>query len=485
MSNDLSRAAAFIDLDRTLISEASGPLLSAALREAGVVSATRIPGEEMLYRVFNLVGETLPSMLLARQGVAVLKGKPRHAVVAAANAVAAQLVQLVRTNARNIIDEHRANGVKVVLATTTPHDLIATFARQMGFDDVVATRFEVDAEGAYTGQLVGPFAWSAGKLEAVKAWCADHNVDLARSYAYSDSVYDAPLLGAVGYPHVVNPDSRLAVMATARNWPSAQFDAQGESPKTSLQISDIQKLGLLFARPEVFPFAKTTLDGIENVPRTGPVILVANHRSYFDVFAVAMMVAKTGRTVRFLGKKEVFDAPLVGQLASLFGGIRVDRTSGSDEPLELAAEALLAGEMVAVMPQGTIPRGLEFFNPQLHGRWGAARLAAMSHATVIPIGLWGTEKVWPRNAKLPDVFNMSNPPLVSIKVGAPVELNRDGNSNEVIESNTRAIMHAISALLPVEARDVVDPTDDQLRATFPSSYSGDLRADVARRPGTD
>jgi putative phosphoserine phosphatase/1-acylglycerol-3-phosphate O-acyltransferase len=169
----------------------------------------------------------------------------------------------------------------------------------------------------------------------------------------------------------------------------------------------------------------------------------------------------------------------------LFGGIRVDRTSGSDEPLELAAEALLAGEMVAVMPQGTIPRGLEFFNPQLHGRWGAARLAAMSHATVIPIGLWGTEKVWPRNAKLPDVFNLSNPPLVSIKVGAPVELNRDGNSNEVIESNTRAIMHAISALLPAEAHELVDPTDDQLHATFPSSYSGDLRADTTRRPGTD
>jgi putative phosphoserine phosphatase/1-acylglycerol-3-phosphate O-acyltransferase len=459
-------AAAFIDLDRTLIGEASGPLLSAALREAGVVSSSRLPGEDMLYRVFNLVGETLPSMLLARQGVAVMKGKPRHAVVAAANSVAAQLTQLVRSNARNIIDEHRANGVKVVLATTTPHDLIATFARQMGFDDVVATRFEVDINGEYTGRLVGPFAWSAGKLEAVKAWCADHNVDLAKSYAYSDSVYDAPLLNAVGFPHVVNPDARLAVMATARSWP-------------------IQKIGLLFARPEVFPFAKTTIDGIEHVPRSGPVILVANHRSYFDVFAVAMMVSKTGRTVRFLGKKEVFDAPLIGQIASLVGGIRVDRTSGSDEPLEHAAAALQSGEMVALMPQGTIPRGLEFFNPQLKGRWGAARLAVQTNATVIPIGLWGTEKVWPRNAKLPDVLNLSNPPLVSITVGAPVELDRSGNSDEIIAANTEVIMNAISALLPAESRVHRVPTDDELRATFPSSYSGDLRADTSRRPGTD
>ena len=485
MSNQSSRVAAFIDLDRTLIGEASGPLLSAALRDAGVVSSSRLPGEDMLYRVFNLVGETLPSMLLARQGVAVMKGKPRHAVVAAANSVASQLMQLVRTNARSIIDEHRANGVKVVLATTTPHDLIATFARQMGFDDVVATRFEVDAEGEYTGQLVGPFAWSAGKLEAVKAWCADHDVDLAQSFAYSDSVYDAPLLSAVGFPHVVNPDARLAVMATARKWPTAQFGAQGETSKSSLQISDIQKFGLLFARPEVFPFAKTTIDGIENVPSSGPVILVANHRSYFDVFAVAMMVSKTGRTVRFLGKKEVFDAPLIGQLASLLGGIRVDRSSGSDEPLEHAATALQSGEMVALMPQGTIPRGLEFFSPQLQGRWGAARLAVQTNATVIPIGLWGTEKVWPRNAKLPDILNMSNPPLVSITVGAPVELDRTGSSDEIIASNTRAIMDAISALLPAESREQRIPTDDELRATFPSSYSGDLRVDTTRRPGTD
>ncbi|NBW91453.1 MAG: HAD-IB family hydrolase, partial [Actinobacteria bacterium] len=295
MSSEQSRAAAFIDLDRTLIGEASGPLLSAALRNAGVVSGSRLPGEDMLYRVFNLVGETLPSMVLARQGAAVMKGKPRHAVVAAANAVASELMALVRTNARNIIQEHRSNGVKVVLATTTPHDLIATFARQMGFDDVVATRFEVDDQGLYTGKLVGPFAWSAGKLEAVQAWCADHDVDLALSYAYSDSVYDAPLLNAVGFPHVVNPDTRLAVMAAARKWPTAQFGSSDENQRPSLRVTEIQKLGLLFARPEVFPFAKTTIEGIEHVPQSGPVILVANHRSYFDVFAVAMMVAKTGR----------------------------------------------------------------------------------------------------------------------------------------------------------------------------------------------
>ena len=68
-----------------------------------------------------------------------------------------------------------------------------------------------------------------------------------------------------------------------------------------------------------------------------------------------------------------------------------------------------------------------------------------NNATVIPIGLWGTEKVWPRSAKLPDILNLSNPPLVSITVGAPVELDRTGNSDEIITANTQAIMSAISA----------------------------------------
>ena len=70
---------------------------------------------------------------------------------------------------------------------------------------------------------------------------------------------------------------------------------------------------------------------------------------------MAMLIAKSGRTVRFLGKKEVFDVPVVGQVAKAFGGIRVDRGTGSDEPLKAAVSALDAGDLVAIMPQGTIP----------------------------------------------------------------------------------------------------------------------------------
>ena len=165
-------------------------------------------------------------------------------------------------------------------------------------------------------------------------WCAANDVDLASSSAYSDSVYDSPLLEAVGHPHAVNPDARLQVLAAARRWPIVNFDVSPGVVKVPVIGTELQKLALQFARPELIPFAKFAITGTENIPASGPAILVGNHRSYFDVFAVSLTVAKTGRTVRFLGKKEVFDAPVIGQLAAALGGIRVERGTGSDAPLE-------------------------------------------------------------------------------------------------------------------------------------------------------
>src|SRR4029077_2551625 len=157
--------------------------------------------------------------------------------------------------------------------------------------------------------------------------------------------------------------------------------------------------------------------------------------------------------VRFLGKKEVFDAPVIGPLATAMGGIRVDRGTGSDEPLQAAADALGGGEVVAIMPQGTIPRGPAFFEPALKGRWGAARLAALTRAPVIPIGLWGTERVWPRSSRLPNVLNVVEPPEVRVRVGEPVEL-----KYRSLDADTARIMRAITDLLPEEAHEERTPS---------------------------
>ena len=471
--------AAFFDLDRTLLSGASAHVVSRVLRETGVVTRS-IPGETALYRIFETFGENLPSMVLGRQAVAAMKGHSQEQVRAAAAQAAPDLVAMVQPYANKVLDEHRAAGRRVVLATTTPRDLIEPFAQLMGFDDVIATTYAVDPDGTYTGELDGTYVWSRGKKDAVRAWCAANGADLSQCWAYSDSVFDEPLLAAVGNPVCVNPDWRLRLMAAARRWPVMHLDVPAGVAKIPVIGLEAQQALMKLCVPEVFPYARFVITGTENIPRDSAAIICGNHRSYFDVTAVALAVARTGRAVRFLGKKEVFDAPVIGPLAAALGGIRVERGSGSDAPLKAAEEALVAGDLIALMPQGTIPRGRAFFDPVLKGRWGAAKLAAATGAPVIPVGIWGTEKVWPRNAKLPNITNVVSPPTITITVGAPVQLGRTDP-----DADTRAIMDAISALLPPEGREHREPTADELRRSYPSNYKGDPDAEENRRPGSD
>ena len=105
----------------------------------------------------------------------------------------------------------------------------------------------------------------------------------------------------------------------------------------------------------------------------------------------------------------------------------------------------------------------------------------MSGAPVIPVGMWGTERVWPRSARLPAVWNVANPPLITIRVGEPVTLNYKSS-----DADTKRIMSAIVDLLPPEARERRIPTAEELARTYPpgkAPTSGEHEAD--RRPGTD
>ena len=471
--------AAFFDLDRTLLAGASGAVYSDAMRDSGFTSRG-IPGERLLYGLFNAIGETLPSMLLARQAAALAKGRSRAAMRAAGEAAAGTLAAKVQPFAWQRFAEHRAAGLPLVVATTTPYELVKPLGDWLGFDDVIATRYGVDADDTFDGTIVGPFVWAAGKRAAVREWAAFAGVDLRQSFAYSDSVFDTPLLSAVGHPVVVNPDPSMVVMATVRRWPIVNLDVSPGVVKIPVLGVELQKVALQFARTELMPYARFDISGIEHIPAEGSAIIVGNHRSYFDPGAMALVVARSGRTVRFLGKKEVFDVPLVGQLSRAMGGIRVDRGTGSDEPLQAAADALVGGEVVAIMPQGTIPRGPAFFDPELKGRWGAARLAQMTKAPVIPIGLWGTEKVWPRSSRLPNVLNVNDPPEVRIRVGGPVDL-----KHRSLDADTKRIMKAITALLPPAARRPFTPTPEQLARTYPPGYRGQPDREVDRRPGTD
>ena len=161
--------AAFFDLDRTLLRGACGEVFSARDDSAPVSSTGTIPGEKLLYRLFNTDRRDA-----ARHGARPPGGHVRQGSFARGGASRrrdgrrpARRAWCSRSPSR-CSPMHRDAGRPIVLATTTPYDLVKPFADRLGLDDVVATRYGVDADGdTYDGTLAGPFVWSAGKLAAV------------------------------------------------------------------------------------------------------------------------------------------------------------------------------------------------------------------------------------------------------------------------------------------------------------------------------
>lgn len=472
----MAGSAAFFDLDRTLLLGASGPVISGALRRHGLVRRRSIPGERLAFGLFNLLGENLPSILVTRQGARAAKGWPVEQVREAAIDLAEELLALVEPFATETINEHRAEGRKLVLATTTPYDLVQPFAELLGFDDVLATRYRIarpspdDGSGTatghrtggpvYDGTIDGEFVWSSGKARSVAVWAEANMVELAESYAYSDSIFDVPMLSRVGHPVAVNPDPRLLAYASVRGWPRVWFNAPPGVPKP-IGIELQQLMGRL-AQPELLPWVDIDVAGLANLPAAGGTLLASNHRSYLDPLVVAYAAAGADRPVRFLAKKEVTDAPIVGVIAKSLGAIRVDRGRGGDAPMVEAARALRAGELLAIFPQGTIPRGMDFFEPELRGRCGTVRLALETGVPIVPVGLWGTERAWPRSSRVPYVMNLADRPTVTLRFGRPFR-----PTSQDPETATVELMARIAELLPAEAERRHAPTAAELAATFP------------------
>jgi len=471
-------AAAIFDLDRTILKASSAPVIQRHLKQAGL--ATReIPGERLFQTAFELFGEGGLAMRFARTQSGCKPGWKVDEIAAIAEKIADELMDQVLPFVQPLIKSHHDAGRVVVLTTASNLATIEALANRLEFDHVIATRWEIDGD-TYTGAIDGVRLHAGEKKAAVLAWAEANNIDLAESYAYSDSRSDADLLAKFGHPVAVNPDAGLLALATLRRWPVRFLD----KPEGVIKIAGREMQGWARVLPvseRLDPLATIRIEGIENIPATGGAILVFNHRSYYDSTAVAYVMAKSGRDARFLGKKEVFDAPVVGTLATAMGGIRVDRGTGSDEPLEKAADALRGGDLIGMAPQGTIPRGPAFFDPELKGRWGAARLAQMTGVPVIPVGLWGTEKVWPRSSQIPRIpMPGQTKPVVTAKVGKPFRVTSDDP-----DVATKQIMDAIVELLPDEARQPYTPTEAELRATYPSGYKGDPTKEADRRPGSD
>ena len=122
---------------------------------------------------------------------------------------------------------HQDAGRPTFIVSAAGDELVQLLARILNMDGGIGTAYEVDDAGLLTGEIGGTFMYGEGKVEAIRRFADDHGIDLERSYAYSDSASDLPMLRAVGIPVVVNPDEELARIARDESWRVMRFERLG------------------------------------------------------------------------------------------------------------------------------------------------------------------------------------------------------------------------------------------------------------------
>ena len=189
---------------------------------------------------------------------------------------------------------------------------------------------------------------------------------------------------------------------------------------------------------------------IDEIPREGPVIVAANHASNLDAVVLgSWLIPKIGRRFQWLGKKELFEWPVVGWIAANGGVHPVDRGSADIEAYRLAKRILDEGHVLFVFPEGTRSRD----GALQTARDGVASLALRTGAPIVPVGIAGSHRVWPRGQKLPRPGGR-----VTVRVGSPFRIADamppDVDKQAAKGEATAIIMRRIAALLPESQRGV-------------------------------
>ncbi len=192
-------------------------------------------------------------------------------------------------------------------------------------------------------------------------------------------------------------------------------------------------------RVVVYTFTRWTVEGVEHLPPSGPVVLVSNHLHLLDPPLIA---ASCRRHVHPMAKRELFEAPLVGWVLWPYGAFPVRRFSADMGALRAARGYLRGGHVVLMFPEGTRSR-----DAQLHPALpGAAMVALLADAPVVPVAITGTEEVRvPGTLLRPFRLNRLR---IRVVFGEPFKLDFDGAESRHAEAATDRMMRAIAALLP-------------------------------------
>lgn len=219
----MTRAAAFFDLDKTIIATSSATAFSRPFYAGGLITRRDVLRTAYAQFLFLLGRADADQTERLR---AHLSAMVAGWDVAQVSAIVNETLHLhieptVYAEAVALIDEHHAAGHDVVVVSASGSEVVEPIAALLGADHVIATRMEIE-DGRYTGQIAF-YAYGENKATAVRALAEEQGYDLAASSAYSDSVTDVPMLETVGSAFVVNPDRSLRRLAAERGWEALTF----------------------------------------------------------------------------------------------------------------------------------------------------------------------------------------------------------------------------------------------------------------------
>ena len=216
--------AAFFDLDKTVIARSSGLAFGKDLYREGLISKRVLMRGIAAQFVYLLVGADEKKMEQMREKVlALTKGWEKAKVESiVADVMGDVITPIIYREALELIEEHKAAGRKVILVSSSPEEIVGPLADLLEVDGFIASRARLDEEGRYTGELEF-YCYGPHKVTAIQELAETDGIDLAASYAYSDSVTDVPLLEAVGNPVAANPDRDLRKIATEKGWSIVHF----------------------------------------------------------------------------------------------------------------------------------------------------------------------------------------------------------------------------------------------------------------------
>jgi HAD superfamily hydrolase (TIGR01490 family) len=215
--------AAFFDLDKTVISKSSSLALSRPFYRAGLVTRSQLLRGIYAQIVYLMLGADEKRMDRAKDGLlALTRGWDREEVEEVVREALETVVDpYIYQEALDLIALHQALGREVFIVSSSPQEVVKPLAERLGVSSVVATRAQT-VDGRYTGELEF-YCYREQKADEIRRIAADQGIDLAGSFAYSDSITDRPMLELVGNPVAVNPDRELRRLAQQRAWKVRDF----------------------------------------------------------------------------------------------------------------------------------------------------------------------------------------------------------------------------------------------------------------------